>query len=358
MINPLKLNPLDAARQVLRPAESDQRALDAERVERLFRNRAELKKAYSEVQEELFRLKDRLKQQEGATARVQEMLEHLEERLGRPEMAYSTMVFYQLRRFWRSATALLCAFAADQEREHTDRERRVYVAALNREQFDRRNTAEAAVRAAEAALASTVRELARLQGERSGLGRPWHHFKRKELEARSVEVGSRKSREECDLQQVRGVLEAILVEGEAPFPGLSVAARRSINLSVVAYAELLTSRFGKSAVPAQARAAARHSEASEEYGSRQDCESLLAEIARSQELLDQNPDVRMEIKARVEQLTALAGYASPGDTVPEPSTLQRREDDVMSRPPRGSRAVVKPNVLADDSWDIQLALRR
>ncbi len=358
MINPLKLNPLDAARQVLRSAEPDQRALDAERVERLFRNRAELKKAYSEVQEELFRLKDRLKQQEGATARVQEMLEHLEERLGRPEMAHSTLVFYQLRRFWRSATALLCGFAADQEREHADRERRVFLAALNREQFDRRNTAETAVRAAEAALAATVREQARLQGERGGLGRPWHHFKRKEVEAALIAVASRKTLEEGGLQRARGTLEAILVDGEAPFPGLSVAARRAINLSLVAYAELLTARFGKSAVPAQARAAARHSEACEDYGSRQDCESLLADIARSQQLLEQNPDLRAQIRVRVDQLAALAGYASPNDTVPDASTLCRCEDDIMIRPPRGSRAVVPPNVLADDSWDIQLALRR
>ncbi len=47
------------------------------RVLALFRNRAELKKAYGELQEEIYRLKDRIKQQEGATQRVQEMLSAL-----------------------------------------------------------------------------------------------------------------------------------------------------------------------------------------------------------------------------------------------------------------------------------------
>jgi len=55
---------------------------DDDRVLTLFRNRAELKKAYGELQAEVYRLQDRIKQQEGATARVQEMLGSLETRLG------------------------------------------------------------------------------------------------------------------------------------------------------------------------------------------------------------------------------------------------------------------------------------
>ena len=58
------------------------------RVLALFRNRAELKKAYGELQEEIYRLKDLVKQQEGATQRAQEMLSTLEARLGATDTAY------------------------------------------------------------------------------------------------------------------------------------------------------------------------------------------------------------------------------------------------------------------------------
>ena len=68
------------------PLEEDQRVLA------LFRNRAELKKAYGDLQEETFRLKDLIKQQEGSTQRVQEMLNTLEGRLGVAETAYPTLV--------------------------------------------------------------------------------------------------------------------------------------------------------------------------------------------------------------------------------------------------------------------------
>src|SRR6516165_9008104 len=82
-------------------------ALEDERVLALFRNRAELKKAYTELQDEVHRLKDRIKQQEGATARVQEMLGSLESRLGLVETAYPALVFYQLRALWQTGREIL-----------------------------------------------------------------------------------------------------------------------------------------------------------------------------------------------------------------------------------------------------------
>ena len=51
---------------------------DDGRIMHLFRNRLELKKSFSIALEEIQRLKDRVKQQEGATARVQELLQDLE----------------------------------------------------------------------------------------------------------------------------------------------------------------------------------------------------------------------------------------------------------------------------------------
>src|ERR1700739_5125811 len=70
------------------------------RVLALFRNRAELKKAYGGLQDEAFRLKDLIKQQEGATQRVQTMLNTLEARLGSAETASSSPVFYPPGRAW------------------------------------------------------------------------------------------------------------------------------------------------------------------------------------------------------------------------------------------------------------------
>src|SRR5580704_15137872 len=104
------------------PADEDHRVLE------LFRTRAELKKAYGGLQEETFRLKDLIKQQEGATQRAQEMLNTLEARLGTPESAYGALVFYQLRRLWQAGRELLTQFVVDLARQQDERERRVHLA--------------------------------------------------------------------------------------------------------------------------------------------------------------------------------------------------------------------------------------
>src|SRR6476659_11145875 len=106
---------------------------DAEdRVLTLFRNRAELKKAYGELEDEIYRLKDRIKQQEGATQRVQEMLSTLEQRLAAQESGYPALVFYQLRGLWQLGRELIEQFVADLARQLEDRERRAHFAEHNR----------------------------------------------------------------------------------------------------------------------------------------------------------------------------------------------------------------------------------
>jgi len=89
------------------PFRQDEPEHEDGRVLALFRNRAELKKAYGELQDEIYRLKDRIKQQEGATQRVQEMLNALELRLGIPDSAYPALVFYQLRKLWQSGREII-----------------------------------------------------------------------------------------------------------------------------------------------------------------------------------------------------------------------------------------------------------
>src|SRR6266436_3402203 len=158
----LKLN----FRQDAPPEEED-------RVLTLFRNRAELKKAYGELEDEMYRLKDRIKQQEGATQRVQEMLNALETRLGVPDTAYPALVFYQLRRLWQSGRELIEQFVADLVRQQDERERRQHLAEHNRKQFTRRQELEKTLRSAEAAAAAESNAVSELEAQRTRLKRFW-----------------------------------------------------------------------------------------------------------------------------------------------------------------------------------------
>src|SRR6185503_11823338 len=141
------------------PFRQEEPAEDDGRVMALFKNRAELKKAHGELQEEIYRLKDRIKQQEGATQRVQEMLVALEQRLGAQESGYPALVFYQLRGLWQLGRELIEQFVSDLAKQLEERERRAHFAEHNRKQFSRRQTVDSQLRAAETELADANERL-------------------------------------------------------------------------------------------------------------------------------------------------------------------------------------------------------
>ena len=156
-------------------------AEDDGRVLHLFRNRIELKKSFSNAQEEIQRLKDRVKQQEGATARVQEMLQGLEVRLAQPESAYQVLVFYQLRELWALGRTLLQQFVSELEAQQVERERRNFFAEFNRRQFARRQSVEADCLSAEATAAAARARVTEHDRQLASLQRFWHYLRRRRV---------------------------------------------------------------------------------------------------------------------------------------------------------------------------------
>src|ERR1700694_3426369 len=152
---------------------------DDGRVIDLFRKRIELKKSFSNAQEEIQRLKDRVKQQEGATARVQELLQDLQRRLTQPASGYQALVFYQLKELWSLGQRLLHQFVSELEAQQAERERRNFFADFNRRQFSRRQNVEAEYLKAEAAAAVARGRVGELERALRELQRFWHYFRRR-----------------------------------------------------------------------------------------------------------------------------------------------------------------------------------
>ena len=320
--------------------------VDHERLMHLFRNRAELKKAYSGVQDEVQRLKDRIKQQEGATARVQEMLQGLEARLSQPETAYPTLVFYQLRELWSLGRTLLTQFVTELAEQQEERERRAFLADHNRRQFDRRQGIDANLRAAEGRAAEARNAVAELEQGLQSMQRFWHYFKRRTLRQQLQQANLSSLMCVQELDAARGARTALDAEAPPEFTGLSVEARRAINVAVVAYAQAMCDRLAKTQLLEPARVAAgRREPPRDDYGDRARCEATMAEIARARVLLEQRANLTSEIKQRSDRLTELAKYRNEGDTVPVAESLTASVDG-------GSR------VLTDDMWEIYRVLLR
>ncbi|HKT73794.1 MAG TPA: hypothetical protein VJQ47_12960 [Steroidobacteraceae bacterium] len=339
----------------LRP---DEPIEDEGRVLALFRNRAELKKAYGELQEEIYRLKDRVKQQEGATQRVQEMLGSLEARLGMADTAYPALVFYQLRRLWQLGRELIDQFVADLVAQQEDRERRQHLAEHNRQRFARNQAAEKRLRSAEVLAAEEAERVAALEAERARLTRFWHYFKRRALEHRSATAVAAAVAANAALSEARQAFQVLDKEPIAEFPGLSVEARRAINLAAIAYAEVLCARLVKTNLVKLARDASNRREAADEYGSQDECMTLMQEIEAARESIQIKTNIAQEIRARTERLKQVARYRSPADTTPATDSIAFSEGDVLDATPVGGSAARMPNVLAEDIWDLFRVLRR
>jgi hypothetical protein len=313
--------------------------IDDDRVLHLFKNRAELKKAHSGLQDELQRLKDRVKQQEGATARVQEMLQSLEARLAAPESGYPALVFYQLRELWNLGRTLLLQFVAELASQLEERERRAFFAEYNRKQFARRQSVEANLREAELQAAAARDAAAQLEQQLTQLQRFWHYFKRRAVRQRLQAATLQSMLKVSDLDSARAARDALDAEAAPEFGGLSIDARRAINMAAIAYGQVLYERLSRMPVMEMARdAAGRREPPRDDYGDRARCEATMMEIVHGRGLLQQKNSVTTEVKQRAERLRELAKYRNADDTVPTADSL--------------SSAVDGTKVLADDLWEI------
>jgi hypothetical protein len=313
--------------------------VDDDRVLHLFKNRVELKKAHSELQNEVQRLKDRVKQQEGATARVQEMLHGLEARLSEPETGYPALVFYQLRELWTLGRTLLTQFVTELATQLEERERRAFFAEYNRKQFATRQGVEANLREAELQAAAARDAVGLLEQQLGQLQRFWHYFKRRAVRQRLQAATLQSMLRVQDLDAARAERDALDAQAAPEFGGLSIDARRAINMAAIAYGQVLYERLSSTPLMEMARdAAGRREPPREDYGDRARCEATMLEIVRGRALLQQKTSVTAEVKQRSERLRELAKYRNGADTVPTADSLASAAD--------GSK------VLTDDLWEI------
>lgn len=313
------------------------------RVLHLFRNRAELKKTYLASQDEIQTLKDRIKQQEGVTARVQELLQDLEGRLAQPDSGYQALVFYQLRELWACGRALLEQFTGELVTQQEERERKQFLADHNRRQFPRVQAALEQERAALAQLQATRAVAQALQDEIDRLRRPWHYFKRLKLRHALQPANLQALMAEQAAEAARQARAAVEAEPAPEFPGLSLEARRAINTAVIVYAQLLRERLGATQLFDMAREASGQREPPDRYGARTECERLMVEIQRGRIALQQRASLAQELRQRTESLKAQVRFRGPNDTTP-----------LAGEGPGGEAAVL----VSEDAWEICRVLLR
>jgi hypothetical protein len=328
------------------------------RVVELFRSRAELRKQHDELGAEMQRLRDRLKQQEAATGRVQEMFETLEKRLESADTGLSTLVFYHLRALWADGRQIIGLLVQDLAAKQEERERKAWALEGNRKQFQQRQAVEQQLRQAESLVVAARQQVVAFDARLAKLDKWWHHFERPKLAKQRPALKAAVDAADANLTAARARHEQLEKAGAGEFPGISVEARRAINLAAIACAEVLCLRLARTSLVASARSAMSRREATEYYGDLATCVSIMSDIVKARHLLKQRGGITQDVAQRTERLRGSATYLAEFETVPIPESCGVSEGDVLAHGSQGVTAAKLPNVVAEDTWDLFTVLLR
>jgi len=287
----------------------------------LYWNRAELKKEFASLRNEQYRLKNRIKQKEGSTARLQQKLDHLEELLFDAHWCHNVILFYQLRGLAQRCERKLAGFAEQlkQQREKKDQSS----ALVNWNEDRRRESKELRQRQLEKhCLTQELEvELESCRQELSATGLFARLFKGRRLTRMMGELSERRDMAATEERALLGELEDIEARTPPTQQGLSVAAKRSINLMILSFAQELFLRFREDGLADLVKEAGEKSVGSINYGGASECQDLLKRVNHCLERVDQGAKSAEVLQRRARMLGEIAKFSGASDAVPLAGTV-------------------------------------
>ena len=340
----------DEFRGLLQRLAGQRPSAEDERLVALFRNRAELKKELSTLDDERHRLLDRLKLQEGATMRVEEQFAALEQYLGRAEEGYKSLAYFQLKSLWQAASKRLQQFAAELARQQQDRERRQQLAEFERSKRARiadvdRELVEARV------LADQLQAEQKLGTQRlEELGGFWNYFRRRKLAETLATRAVRLEAAQTVVTDLGDARHAIDSEAAPTFEGLSLEGRRAVNLAIIACAESLCDRLAEGGLAGLAHQTTLRRVYESDFGSQDECLALMGRATRAAADLEKRADDLADIKARTDRLRRTVTYRGVADTIPAQDSVLPADES--------TRPQATPNVLLEEYFEVYSVLLR
>lgn len=328
--------------------EESQKLLD------LYWKRAELKKEFAGLRDEQFHLKDRIKHYEGAAARVQQKLDHLERLLVDPESIYNVIVYYQLKHLNLSCKSKLEKFAEQLKQQREQKQMNQLL-----ENWHEGNAREAA--AVEENIGEHRMQIHlledRLQSERhrlatmSGFSKL---FRRRSVNATLENLDQ-------TIDAARQEEEALLLEYDAiqnreppDAKGLDVPTKRLINFMILAFAQQLYLHFSEDGLVGMAKEAIERSAGAIDYGSKQECDVIIARVKKRCESLDKATDFADILQQRAKLIAEKAIFRIDDDAVPVSGTVST----VYVIDNKGVIKEQDANLLGENYWDLANILSR
>jgi hypothetical protein len=199
--------------------------------------------------------------------------------------------------------------------------------------------------------------LAAAQNELGRLTAFWHYFKRRRRQKSLEALRSNVLLADAAVGDLHAERSAIDHETSLEFPGISLAARRNINLAIISFAELLCESVDAYGLAARAKEAVARRVHEMSFGTRADCEGYMQRVQKAlADVAGQKP-ITGALKSKLDRLRATCEYRNNADTVPTADSLAANSVDAelgkAAKPPGATW-----NVLAEDYWDLFTLLLR
>jgi hypothetical protein len=327
---------------------------DSEKLLELYWNRAELKKEFADLRNEKYRLQERIKQQEGATARVHQKLNHLEQLLLDPEWVYNVIVYYQLQHLNRRCESKLAKFA---EQLKQQREQKQHGKLL--EDWKARCTEEAGeieAQIGEQRLQVQMLE-DRLQAEQhrlvtmSGFMR---FFRKRSVTAELDSLAA--SIDEAQQSEEQLLMRYDEIQNRQPpdTQGLDLATKRTINFMILSFAQQMYLHFTEDGLAGMAKEAGDKSVGAINYGGKKECDRIIERVAKRMQKFQKSSDYADILKQRARLIAEKAIFRSDSDAVPASGSVATVYEIT-------SRGVIKErdaNLLGQDFWSLSQIVSR
>lgn len=333
---------------------SDEDSSDNEKLLHLYWNRNELKKEFADLRKEQFRLKDKIQQQEGVSARLQQKLDHLEELLLDSEWSRSVAIFYQLRAVALRCESKLARFAEQikQQKERKQNDKLLASWNENRAQESTPLTTEILE------WRNSIQYLEdQLQADRSRLGKlsgVFSFFKRRSLSTTVENLVDQIQTEELAEAALRAQLEEVKTRTPPDAIGLDIRAKRSINFMILAYTQHLYIQFGDNALVGLIKEASEKSVGAVNYGSEKECAELSKRVRDCVDTLDGELNFADILQKRARLISEEAQFYKDDDAVPVPGTVCT----LFKIDSNGLIQKSDANLLGENYWRIAAALSR
>ena len=155
-------------------------------------------------------------------------------------------------------------------------------------------------------------------------------------------------------QSLHDQIEEIMNRRPPDHQGLDIAAKRSINLMIVAFAQQLYIHLDQAGIATQAKEATEKSVGAINYGTAFECEQLLARIEKTRASMEEAAEYADILKRRVMLLGERARFPGNDDAVPiagTVSTLYRIDGNGMIRES-------EVNIAGENFWGISKVFSR